>query len=107
MGLRLILCNCPPEHAAALGTQLVAEKLVACVNIIEGVRSLYLWKGELVDEREHTLLAKTAEDRVAEVEARIAELHPYEVPEIVVLEPHHASDAYVQWVEESTRVQSS
>ena len=91
------------EHAAALARRVVDERLAACVNIVPNVRSIYRWQGRVVDEAELLLVIKTAEDMVDALRARLAEIHPYEVPEIVVLSPESVSVPYLSWVRESVR----
>lgn len=89
------------EHAVRLAQALLEHHLVACVNIVPGVRSLYRFKGVLEDEREHLLVMKTAGDRYDELAGAIARLHPYEVPEILALPVARGSESYLAWVSES------
>ena len=95
----VVLCNCPPDHAPALARALVDKRLAACVNLIPAVKSIYRWQGEIVDDVETTLLIKSAADPGA-LEAAIVELHPYSVPEIVVLpvDATHSHGPYLDWV---------
>lgn len=86
--------------AAALARTLVEERLAACINILPPMTSVYRWKGRLEEDHEQQLLIKTTPDRVAALEARLRELHPYELPEFIVLEAT-ASAAYGVWVRES------
>ncbi|RDV37620.1 divalent-cation tolerance protein CutA [Bradymonadaceae bacterium TMQ3] len=99
--VRIVLCNCPPEDAPRLARQLVEERLAACVNVIAGVTSFYLWEGELCEDQEHTLLIKTTEERYPELSARLAELHPYSVPEDIALDSARVAAAYHSWVHET------
>lgn len=103
--MRVVLCNCPPEGAPALARGLVEGRHAACVNIVPGVRSVYRWQGEIVDDAEATLVIKTAADRLDALRVAILALHPYEVPEIVVLEVDAAASygPYVDWVRAETR----
>lgn len=87
--------------AAGLARTLVEERLAACVNVLPEMRSFYRWKGSLEEEREQQLVIKTAADRVAALAARLRELHPYEVPEFLVLRVSEGSDAYLRWIRES------
>lgn len=86
------------DDAAKLAHALVERRLVACVNVLPGVRSIYRWQGTVEDDRELLLLAKTTVARLAEVTAALGELHPYEVPEIVALEAASVSQAYAAWL---------
>jgi len=86
--------------AAALGRTLVEEGLAACVNVLPPMTSIYRWQGAVQHEREQQLLIKTTRLAVPQLEARLRTLHPYELPEFVVLDAD-ASRAYGAWVEES------
>jgi periplasmic divalent cation tolerance protein len=97
--MKIALTNCPPEHADRIASALVTEQLVACVNAFP-VRSVYRWKGELQRDEEVCLLMKVAADRTEALRARLVELHPYELPEFVVLPVDEGAslEAYVDWV---------
>jgi periplasmic divalent cation tolerance protein len=85
--------------AATLARTLVAERLAACVNVLPAMRSFYRWKGNIEDEREQQLLMKTTPERLAALEARLRQLHPYELPEFLVLDAA-GSEAYLGWIAE-------
>jgi periplasmic divalent cation tolerance protein len=89
--------------AAAFARVLVADRLAACVNVLPPMTSLYWWKGAIEEDREQQLVIKTTQDRVAAIEARFQELHPYELPEFVVLSAE-ASTAYLAWLRDSVAV---
>ena len=95
--LCVVLCNCPVDDAKDIAQALVASRLVSCVNLIGGVESVYRWQGEVVFDRETTLLIKTTVGGFGALEARLFELHPYDVPEIIALEPTAVLEAYAQW----------
>lgn len=97
--MKIVLSNVPPDHSERIARALVEERLAACVNW-SPVRSAYRWKGEVCVEEEHAMLIKVADERIDALRARLRELHPYELPEIVVLEVDAARslDAYVAWV---------
>jgi periplasmic divalent cation tolerance protein len=86
--------------AAAFARVLVTEGLAACVNVLPPMTSLYRWKGAIEQDREQQLVIKTTRHRVAAIEARFEELHPYELPEFVVLSAE-ASTGYLNWLGES------
>jgi periplasmic divalent cation tolerance protein len=88
--------------APAFARTLVEERLAACVNVLPPMTSIYRWKGSVDQEREQQLLIKTAADRVEALAARLGELHPYELPEFIVLDAE-ASTAYAEWIDDSTR----
>jgi len=88
------------EKAAEMAKILVAERLAACVNIIPGVRSFYLWKGQICDESELVLYIKTSLELYSALEARVQEIHPYEVPEIIAVRIENALPAYLAWIDD-------
>jgi len=81
---------------------LVAERLAACVNILPEMDSVYRWQGAVETERERQVIIKTTEERVDALKARLHQIHPYEVPELVVLPIIGGSDRYLGWLREST-----
>lgn len=87
--------------AVAFAGALVAEGLAACVNVLPVMTSVYRWKGAIEKDLEQQLVIKTMSDRVAALEARFHELHPYEVPEFVVISVSDGSPAYLEWLGES------
>lgn len=104
MALFVYITCASPEEAERIGKALLDERLVACVNIPSApLRSLYLWKGEREETKETLLIAKTMEDRFADLNRAVRRLHSYETPCVVAL-PLAAGDSdYLAWVEESTR----
>jgi periplasmic divalent cation tolerance protein len=105
MDIRIILTTLPDaETARRLGTQLVEERLAACVNLLPGVTSLYHWQGKMETASEVMALFKTTADLWPSFEWRLKELHPYDVPEIIVLKPEAVAESYAQWV--TTEVQA-
>ncbi len=90
------------EEAAAIGKALVEERLVACCNIVPRIRSIYRWRGEVCDDAEALLIAKTRSELASEVIRRVRELHSYETPEAIALPIEAGLDAYLSWIDEST-----
>jgi len=90
------------ESAVALARELIERRIVACVNILPRVRSLYRWKGAIEDDVECVLLMKTSAERYEALESALDELHAYEVPELIVLPIERGSAAYLGWIAEST-----
>jgi periplasmic divalent cation tolerance protein len=74
---------------------------VACVNIVPGLTSVYRWKGAIEADSEHLLVMKTRRDRVAAVQAALPGVHPYEVPELVVLPVEAGHTPYLAWIDEA------
>ena len=106
--MRIILSNCPPDKADEIATSLVEERCAACVNVLPGVRSTYRWRGAIEREPETTLIVKTSAAGLERCVARLRRLHPYEVPEILVLSPDVAASfaPYVEWVRAETAEES-
>ena len=100
--LRLILCTFPDaDQARTIGATLVGEQLAACVNLIPGVESIYRWQGAVEASAEVLAIFKTTAPAYPAFEARLRALHPYEVPEIIALEPDQVSPAYARWMLDS------
>ena len=85
-----------------LASILVNERLAACVNVLGEMDSVYRWKGGVESERERQLVIKTTAERLPALQARVHELHPYEVPEFMVLPVAGGSGPYLRWMMEST-----
>ena len=98
--IRLVLSSCPDlDSAERLAKLALEEHLVACVNMIPIASSMYSWKGEFIKEREYLLLAKSTEERLANLESLWKTHHPYEVPEFLVIDAATSSKEYGKWVE--------
>lgn len=80
----------------------VPSKLVACVNIIPGVKSAYWWKGEIVKDNEMILLMKTRASLVDQLTAKIKEIHPYDVPALTIFPIIGGNPEFLSWIGEST-----
>jgi periplasmic divalent cation tolerance protein len=99
----LCLSTCPDaETAARIARALVEERLAACVNQLPGVNSTYRWHDEIHDDAEVLLLIKTTRERFDALCDRLAELHPYEVPELIAFEIAHGLPAYLEWLARET-----
>jgi len=89
-----------PDHETGLriARALVAEGLAACVNIVPGLLSVYRWEGGVEEDAEVLLIAKTRADRAAACGARLRELHPYDLPEFLVVSVADGERPYLDWV---------
>lgn len=95
----IVLTTCPDEAVAQLiASTLVSEHLATCINRISGMRSSYLWDGKLQDEAEILLIIKTTDRRLVELEARLKALHPYELPEWLIVPVAGGNERYLEWV---------
>jgi periplasmic divalent cation tolerance protein len=92
-----------PEKAAEVARTLVSEQLCACVSLVGPVRSIYRWKGEISDDTEILAVIKTTRDRFDELKARLVELHPYEVAEVIALPVEAGHAPYLAWVQAETK----
>lgn len=89
-----------PDAASAqrVARALVEERLVACVNVVPGVTSVYRWEGAVEEASEVLAIMKTTSDRLGELETRVRALHAYDTPEFVALEPSHVEARYQAWL---------
>ncbi|HTR62900.1 MAG TPA: divalent-cation tolerance protein CutA [Candidatus Binataceae bacterium] len=95
----LVLITCSnEEQGASIARTLLDERLAACVNIVDQVRSIYRWQGKIEDDRETLLLVKTGRALLPKVERRVRELHTYDVPEIMALSFDSGSQRYLEWL---------
>jgi len=100
----LVLTTLPNSDAAAdLAKKVVGEKLAACANVMPAVRSIYRWQGAVQDENEVLVLLKTRQARFEKLKARILELHPYDVPEVIAIPVEQGHGAYLDWIANETR----
>ncbi len=103
----LVLTTVPdrPTDGTAVGETLarvlVEEALAACVNVLPPMQSVYRWKGVVESGNERQLVIKTTADRVPALETRLAQLHPYELPEFLVVSIAGGSEAYLDWIRQA------
>ena len=90
------------EEAERLAQALVGERLAACVNIVGPIRSIYRWKGQVSDDAEHLLIAKTKAELLPRLAQRVRELHSYEVPEVLALPLVYGWPPYLAWLQGET-----
>ncbi len=91
------------EEAQAIGSKLVKEHLAACVNIIDGMTSIFQWEGEIESAKETILIAKTIASRFEALTQRVTELHSYDVPCIVALPVEKGHPPFLKWIAESVK----
>lgn len=103
-GVVLVVTSFPASgDAGAFVAALVEQRLVACGTLLAGARSIYRWSGAVADESETVVLLKTARDRLDSLTAAFASLHPYAVPELLVVGIEEGLSAYLRWVWDETR----
>jgi periplasmic divalent cation tolerance protein len=103
--MKIALTNLPAEHGEGIARLLVEEHVVACVNLYP-IQSVYFWNGEIRSEAEVTLMMKVSIEGVERLKHRLCELHPYELPEFVVLDVDDKASLreYVDFVRSQTRL---
>ena len=95
------LVTTPPDQARPIAEALVTRELVACVNIVASVGSVYRWKGAVEHDEEALLVIKTTRAALPALDAALAELHPYETFELVALDVAGGSADYLAWIGDS------
>lgn len=90
------------QVAERIARVLLQERLIACANLLPGVTSLYRWQGEVQCDAEVVMLLKTRQSRVEALGTRLAELHPYEVPELIAVTLEAGLPSYLAWVRDET-----
>jgi periplasmic divalent cation tolerance protein len=88
------------ETAERIARRLVEDRLAACVQIVQGIRSVYRWQGRVQEEPEVLLLVKTAEPQLPRIESLLHQIHPYELPELAAVPISSGSAAYLRWLTE-------
>lgn len=91
------------SEARAIGKHLVQTGLAACVNILDQMNSMYVWKGEFQDDQEAVMIAKTSEERVQALIGAVRERHSYECPCIVTLPICDGNPDFLKWIEDQVR----
>jgi periplasmic divalent cation tolerance protein len=99
----VVYVTAPEDEAVDLAKTLVEERLVACVNIVPGLRSIYWWRGEIEDEAEVLCIMKTRGNLFEPLRDRVRELHSYEVEEIIALPIMAGNLPYLDWIKENTQ----
>lgn len=91
------------KDAEKIAAALVRGRYAACVNVIPAVRSFYHWKGKFCSEAECLLVMKTTSSKVEALRKKLESIHPYELPEFIVLMIQKGSKRYLKWIEECVR----
>jgi periplasmic divalent cation tolerance protein len=98
----IVLCTCPDrETAESLANEALAQRLAACVNIIDRVTSVFEWQSAIEREQEVLLLAKTSREAYDALEILWKSRHPYELPEVIAVPIETGSESYLQWIDQA------
>lgn len=102
-GFRVVFITCSTvEEANRIGSDLIKERLAACVNVVKGIASIFWWRGK-VDRAEETLLIiKTRKEKIKDVIELVKKLHSYQVPEVISLPIVEGNEEYLNWISEAT-----
>lgn len=100
----VVLSSCSDEaKAQTIATQLVEQRLAACVNVISGVKSTYRWEGKIKTEGELLLIIKSERDQVQSIRQVVQDLTGYELPELIAIEIIDGSEQYIDWLTVESR----
>jgi len=109
LNLRLVyITTGSKEEAQSIGRKLVEEKLAACVNIVDGMESIYRWEGKIVEDQETILIAKTPYHNVKDLTKRVKELHSYDCPCVISLQfaEQEGNEEYQHWLIKNSQRQT-
>ncbi|MFP5361224.1 MAG: divalent-cation tolerance protein CutA [Thermoleophilia bacterium] len=101
MNPTVCLVTTPPDRALPIAEALVERELVACVNIVAAVQSVYRWKGAVERDEESLLVIKTTRAALPALHDALAEMHPYETFELVAVDVSGGSPDYLAWIGDS------
>ena len=100
---RVVFVTVQRDKAKDLATEIVENRLAACVNVIDKVRSVYRWKGKITNDEEALLVIKTATKKVENLIKYVKENHSYDIPEVVSLNIAEGNPDYLDWLDEETK----
>ena len=93
------------DDTASFASALVDERLAACVSVQAPMTSVYRWQERVEQDDERQVVIKTTRAMLPQLEAKIRALHPYDLPELLVVDVAGGSEAYLRWVSRSTLVE--
>ncbi len=100
VGNKIIFVTAKIEEAEKIAERIIKEKLAACANIIEKVKSIYWWKNKIEKDNEALIIFKTNYRKISILINKIKEIHSYEVPEVVVVDIETGNNDYLKWIAE-------
>lgn len=101
--LRVVLVTAPAKDAEKLAMKLLEERLVACVNLVPKVKSLYWWQGKIESASETMMILKSPKKNIGRLIKKIESLHPYDVPEVLALPVESGHKPYLDWAEKEAK----
>ena len=101
--MKIIFTTAPTKEGPAIVKTLLNNRLIGCGNLLEGARSLYWWDGEIQDEKETVIFMETTEDLSNAALEMLYQIHPYDVPKIVLLNPEKVNQPYLEWLNSETQ----
>jgi len=103
----VVLVTAPTsEEAESIATRLLEQRLIACANLVAGLRALFWWEGKIDHAEETLLLLKTRRDLIGAVTGAVREMHSYEVCEVIALPIIGGSAAYLRWIDDTVATQA-
>jgi len=98
----VVFVTCPSrEEAIKIARSLIEERVAACVNVIDRLKSIYWWQGKVEEDDEVLLIIKTSDEAFTKVVDKVRELHSYTVPEIIALPIVRGFEGYLKWLREN------
>ena len=91
------------DEARSIARILVEKELVACVNVLPGLQSIFRWEGQVVEEQECLLVAKTVSVAFNRVATEVKSIHSYRLPEVIALQIQQGLPEYLSWVGEAVK----
>ena len=101
--MKLLYTTAPAKSADKIVKALLEDRLIACANMIKGVSSRYWWKDKIEKAQETFIIMKTTDELADQAIAKLTEVHPYDVPEAIVVDIEKGSHPYFHWIGEVTR----
>ncbi|MCS7244777.1 MAG: divalent-cation tolerance protein CutA [candidate division WOR-3 bacterium] len=99
----VVLCTIPKGKAYEIARKVIEQRLGACVNIVDNIKSIYWWKGNIEEDSEELIIIKTKREVLEKLTNFIKSIHPYTVPEIIALEIIGGNIDYLNWIEENVK----
>lgn len=100
----LVMTTVPDaEVGQIIAEKIIEERLAACVTLQAAGQSLYWWQGKITQDQEHTLFIKTKKESYPDLEEKIHQIHPYDIPEIIALPIFAGSKDYLDWIDNETQ----